>query len=571
MPRGASMMAASSSSASVAKKTEEERPRPRRRESHAPQYDIPDVYGNLDELAASTPDQNPNEDPIARVTTFEETRSLHSHPDSREARRQSLARSLSRTSRFSSHRPRTARRVSDGGTSYDIPDNYVHLDELATPSPIENPDEEAVYLHKSLEEAKDEEEEYQRNQEKERRNSIARGEPPAEKKPEPGVHQVSRFATQLYTISYLILFAILGTLARLGLQAITFYSGAPVVFSELWANFGGSLVIGFLAEDRMLFKEEWGTPTFAQQLENSKQQDEETGSGSDGANGVDLQAAKKAHMATKKTIPLYIGLATGFCGSFTSFSSFIRDAFLAMSNALPTPLDHPQDFSPVVASTSSAVPRNGGYSFMALLAVITTTVGLCMSALFIGAHLAIALEPFTPSLRFSFCRKILDRLAVFLAWGCWLGAIFLAIWPPDRNSGGTEIWRGRAVFACIFAPLGCLGRFYASLYLNGKIASFPLGTFVVNMAGTSVLAMSYDLQHVPLGGIVGCQVLQGIEDGFCGCLTTVSTWVSELASLRRKNSYRYGGASVIIALCFMIVIMGSMQWTIGFASLQCTH
>lgn len=208
---------------------------------------------------------------------------------------------------------------------------------------------------------------------------------------------------------------------------------------------------------------------------------------------------------------------------------------------------------------------------MALLAVIITTVALSISGLYIGAHIAIASEPFTPSLPYKFCRKILDRVAVVLAWGCWLGAIFLAIWPPDRHDGTPEIWRGRAVFALVFSPLGCLGRFYASLYLNGKIASFPLGTFAVNIFGTAIIGMSYDLQHVPLGGVVGCQVLQGIEDGFCGCLTTVSTWVSELSSLRRRNAYRYGAVSVIVALCFLIVIMGSMQWTRGFSELQCTH
>jgi fluoride ion exporter CrcB/FEX len=149
--------------------------------------------------------------------------------------------------------------------------------------------------------------------------------------------------------------------------------------------------------------------------------------------------------------------------------------------------------------------------------------------------------------------------------------VFLAIFPPDRNDGPPEIWRGRAVFALVFSPLGCLGRFYASIYLNNKIASFPLGTFVVNIFGTAIIGMTYDLQHVPLGGVIGCQVLQGIEDGFCGCLTTVSTWVIELTSLRRRNAYRYGGASVIIALCFLIVIMGSLQWTRGFSDLQCTH
>jgi len=501
---------------------------------------------------------------------LEQSRSRSAEP-SREARRQSLVRALSHTSRIS-RRSRAAEGDPRWGSNYDIPDNYANLDELATPSPIQNPDEDPIYLHTSLEEAKSQEQQFRRNQTQERRASIARGEEPVREKPEEGPNKVSRFATQLYVISYLILFSLFGTLARLGLQALTFYPGAPVVFSELWANFGGSLFMGFLSEDRMLFKEEWGTPTYDQQIEKVRQQggDEETG-GSGEDHSIDLQAAKKAHAATKKTIPLYIGLATGFCGCFTSFSSFIRDAFLALSNDLPSPLSHPEDYGPISASSASTVSRNGGYSFMALLAVIITTVALCMSGLYIGAHIAIASEPYTPSLPFNFCRKILDRVAVILAWGCWIGATFLAIFPPDRHDGPPEIWRGRAVFALVFAPFGCLGRFYASIYLNSKIASFPLGTFVVNIFGTAIIGMSYDLQHVPYGGLIGCQVLQGIEDGFCGCLTTVSTWISELSSLRRRNAYRYGTASVIVALCFLIVIMGSLQWTRGFSSLQCTH
>jgi len=422
---------------------------------------------------------------------------------------------------------------------------------------VQNPQEEHIHRYLGLEETRSKEQEFEKGIRRESRAASTTGgaEVEAHTAPEEPAregsvqHKISKLATELYVVSYLVLFSLLGTLARLGLQAITSYPGAPVVFSELWANFGGSLIMGFLSEDRMLFRDEWGTPTFQQRIEKSKQ-DEENGADSD----IDLQAAKKAHAATKKTIPLYIGLATGFCGSFTSFSSFIRDSFLAMSNGL-----------------TSTGPRNGGYSFMALLAVVITTVTLCISGLFIGAHIAIASEPYIPSLPFKFGRKILDRVAVFLAWGCWLGAIFLAIFPPDRHNNPPELWRGRAVFSLVFAPLGCLGRFYASLYLNGKIASFPLGTFVVNIFGTAILGMSYDLQRVPLGVVVGCQVLQGVEDGFCGCLTTVSTWVVELTSLRRRNAYKYGAASVVVALCFLIVIIGSMQWTRGFSELQCIH
>ncbi|SPJ81983.1 related to chromosome condensation protein (CrcB) [Fusarium torulosum] len=375
-----------------------------------------------------------------------------------------------------------------------------------------------------------------------------------ESEPEPKEKSTSKLLTALYTHSYLIFFAILGTLARVGLTALTHYSGTPVIFNTIWANFSGSLVMGFLAEDRKLFLNEWGTATYDRAIKRAEQkhEDEENGSGLN-QGGVDLAAAKKAHLATKKTIPLYIGLATGFCGSFTTFSSFIKDVFLALSNELKTP-----------GWSESPTSRNGGYSFMAMLAVIITTLSLSLSGLFVGGHLAIGLEHVTPSIPFSLSRRVLDPLSVLLGFGCWLGAVILAIFPPH------DAWRGQTLFALVFAPLGCLLRFYLSLHLNGKRTSFPIGTFFANVLGTVVLGVSWDLAHVPLGGVVGCQVLQGIEDGFCGCLTTISTFVFELSSLRRRSSWIYGSASVLTSLVLMIAVMGGLRWSEGYSKLVCT-
>jgi fluoride ion exporter CrcB/FEX len=391
-----------------------------------------------------------------------------------------------------------------------------------------------------------------------RRSSLARhgnttGEPePASQETEG--KKTSKLLTEIYSHSYLVLFAILGTLARLGLTALTRYSGTPVIFNTIWANFTGSLVMGFLAEDRKLFRNEWGTPTYDDVIKRAtqKRSEGEDGFGSSQQKEVDLAAAKRAHLATKKTIPLYIGLATGFCGSFTTFSSFIKDVFLALSNELATP-----------GWPESPTSRNGGYSFMAMLAVIITTVSLSLSGLFVGAHLAVGLERITPSIPFSLSRRVLDPLGVLLGWGCWLGAVLLAIFSPH------EAWRGQAIFALVFAPLGCLLRFYLSLHLNGKMATFPVGTFSANVLGTVLLGMAWDLAHVPLGGIIGCQVLQGIEDGFCGCLTTISTWVAELVGLRRRSSWVYGTTSVVVSLVMMIAIMGGLRWSDGYSKLSC--
>ena len=501
-------------------------------------YGIPDDYVNLDEVAAGPP--------------IEEDRD---------------GSSQARPSRQDVGPP-----VDDG---YSCPGDYANLDEVAGPEPVD----EAQELRRfSLEQFRSAEQAYQRERRK-RSDASAATRPSHVSSDSIPVPRVSRFATELYTLSYLIFFSFLGTLARVGLSSLTFYPGAPDIDGVIWANFIGSLIMGFLSEDRRLFQDEWGNGRAREKRGASREMNGEalrpnrpanpstTGSKSPPA---DLEAAKKAHGAVKKTIPLYIGLATGFCGSCTSFSTFINNMFLALSNDLPSPA-----FQAAGTATGS---RNPGYSILAVLAVAITTLCLSLGALKVGAHLALFVQPITPTLPFRFVRKVLDPLMVFLALGCWLGVVIMAIWPPDRPGGpagnsGTasvqESWRGQALFPLVFAPLGCLTRFYVSLHLNGRIASFPLGTFVVNIAGTVILGAMWDLQHASFAGVAGCQVLEGAQTGFSGCLTTVSTWVVELNSLRRRHAYIYGLASVAVAFCCLVVIMGTVRWTVGFTAPVC--
>ena len=494
----------------------------RSRQVKSYKYNEPDNYENLDETRAPPPVDG-------------ELRSREAHLENR------------------SNKPSHESKVENRKEEYDVPNDFGDLDELAAPSLV---DKEFEEQKPHLEDHSDD-------------SSPDKGEVDGIEKPFQHQHRASRSVTELYTISYLVFFSILGTLARLGLQALTTYPGAPVQTGLLWANVGGSLIMGLLSEDQKLFREEWRTSG------NSKDNDDDQEKGVKHKRSLSADAA---HNTAKKTIPLYIGLATGFCGSFTSFSSFMRDAFYALANALPVPISHPsaaQPPSPI--STSLNVPRNGGYSFMALLAILIITVGLSTSALKVGAHLALALEHYTPTIPSNLARRVLDRAFVVLAFTTWLGAIIMAIFPPDRPDGplghtswAKENWRSKALFALVFAPPGCLLRFYASVHLNGRIKSFPLGTFTVNIFGSALEAMFIDLQHAPIGGHAGCQVLQGMSDGFCGCLTTVSTWVVEISALRRRHSYVYAVTSMGVALVAYVVITGSMMWTQGFKPALCT-
>ena len=525
-----------------------------------------DEYANLDELAAPSPVENPQEKHLYSHHNLEESR--------REQEEDKDTTGPSHTSTQLSHEYR--------GSSSQVQS----LNELTR---SHDSNHQSIYQHQGLEEIRSADWETERREEEDQEKAsytVSSGSTQSS----PDRHSSSKIITHLYVTSYLIFFSILGTLARLGLQALTTYPGAPVAISELWANVGGCFIMGYLSEERMLFRHEWEisvktargnnkTGNVGGSHGNDSDRSGSSGSG-DTQNEAILSAAKAAHKKAKKTIPVYIGLAVGFCGSLTSFSSFMRDIFLALSNNINV-----CSFTNDSTGPCTEGSRNAGNSVMAVLAVLLVEICLCLSALIFGAHMAIGLDPLVSKIPALKTRRVLDPIMVVLAVGSWIGAVFMAIWPPDRPFGSVvgegstwaqEAWRGKALFAIVFAPLGCLARFHASLRLNGLLSKFPVGTFVVNIAGSMVLGMCWDLQRTPLengtpgGGLVGCQVLQGVQDGFCGCLTTVSTWVVELQGLRRKHAYVYGMMSVGIGLSSLVVIMGSLVWRQGTSQSVCS-
>lgn len=86
------------------------------------------------------------------------------------------------------------------------------------------------------------------------------------------------------------------------------------------------------------------------------------------------------------------------------------------------------------------------------------------------------------------------------------------------------------LISLLFAPFGTLLRFFLDRAFNRNIPF--LGTFLANSLGTLFLACLY---ISPLSSS-DCRYASAFSDGFCGCLTTVSTLVAELDS---SKGYRY--------------------------------
>lgn len=94
-----------------------------------------------------------------------------------------------------------------------------------------------------------------------------------------------------------------------------------------------------------------------------------------------------------------------------------------------------------------------------------------------------------------------------------------------------HVWLRQIWLALLFGPFGCLCRWLLSrlnYQLEGNWKWFPLGTYIANMLAVTI---DFCLQAVSIRASPaywGELVINSIELGFCGCMSTVSTLVTEV-------------------------------------------
>lgn len=231
--------------------------------------------------------------------------------------------------------------------------------------------------------------------------------------------------------------------------------------------------------------------------------------------------------------PLYTAFTTGFCGSLTTFSSWQLQVFDAWIN----PSHYHRDWLRDVIDG---------------LTQIVFTLALSLSSVKFGAHIASLLRPFFQTLpspnRPS--RYTLTALSVL---------IYAATCPAYFRL--PESYRVKATSALLYSFPGTLTRYLLSINLNPRFHVLPVGTFAANMLGTALIAVFTVLQSTrgpPSPN--GCNVLSGLANGYCGCLTTVSTFAAEVATLENKKSWFYVMLSVVTAQLLLLVILGPSYW-----------
>ncbi|TEB35659.1 hypothetical protein FA13DRAFT_1753220 [Coprinellus micaceus] len=232
--------------------------------------------------------------------------------------------------------------------------------------------------------------------------------------------------------------------------------------------------------------------------------------------------------------PFYTALTTGFCGSLTTFSGWQFDIFNSWINA-------------------GNVHRNGLSDFINGVGISTVTLSLSLGSVSFGYTIGLVVLPYLKFPRFPprWQRHTASAVCA-LVYGATIVTYFLL----------SASFRSEATAAVLFSYPGTLTRYILSIGLNPRFKALPTGTLAANTVGTALLAGFHVLQNLnaPISPYA-CSVLQGLIDGYCGCLTTVSTFAAEAC--------RYVVVSWVLGQAMMLLILGPSYWT-GHASERIT-
>ena len=244
----------------------------------------------------------------------------------------------------------------------------------------------------------------------------------------------------------------------------------------------------------------------------------------------------------KKHGAVYQAIATGLCGSITTFSSWNSEATSVLLQA-----DDPPD---------------NARRFIGWITVLLLGAGMPVASLLFGKHLA-RLSPWcdvrmkdpedwqsTP--RRGGC-SIVENIVIAVLWVC--STVLVTFLPFYFSQLGL-------MFSCVFSFAGSYTRWHLAP-LNAMFIDFKLGTFLVNVLGSWILGATVILRE-RFGSQLnqfGLAALTGVTTGFCGCLTTVSTFAVELSTLSLRGTYIYGLCSVVLAQLGLVIIRGVYQWT----------
>jgi len=175
------------------------------------------------------------------------------------------------------------------------------------------------------------------------------------------------------------------------------------------------------------------------------------------------------------------------------------------------------------------------------------------------------LEIETPAFRMKMTKT--DLLAAMLAVSLTSGAVLGVVYQKQHP------WLRTIWLSLLFAPAGCLLRWqlsrlnYALRFCHGAITWFPSGTFAANMLGTaSTSGLQSIIVRSPNLSMWGTVATTAAQTGFCGSLSTVSTFVTEIVKFLdvfpdSLHAYWYVLLSFATAIAFVFALFSWSVWS----------
>lgn len=332
-----------------------------------------------------------------------------------------------------------------------------------------------------------------------------------------------------YLVTLDVLFgAVLGNMARFGMTELTSYKNEYTHFYPgtcLWSNFTACFVMAWCNHAAVF----WRTVL--------------TGSG-------------KTNM---KQMALHSAVTAGFCGAYSTWSSFMVELIFKTIDYL---------------NGGHKLP-NHGYGVMEFFSVLFVQMGVSFLGYFLGRDFAylidLCFKEGSRSRIFNYrvCR-ILELLFAVLGIAAIIANIVLACTLSIDSS-----WKTSYALAIVIGVVGSWVRFRLSAY-NGSfgISWFPSGTLMANVFACLLLPVLYILLYGYKDAATGTMIvtskvhrmaITAFSSGFCGSLSTMSSFVNELYNLEYPlQRYTYFGVTFLSCFIIMFVIICPYAWTRGF-------